>query len=193
MMVKIKALLAAIGILILLFIVGFFGVNILLTLVVGTGNEVTVPDIVGQPFDVARKTCMELDLYVQQVDMRHDDDIPQNSIISQSPEADKTTKINRTVEVVVSKGPELVRVPYLENITELEAKIRLENIGLQLGEKIYRYSHEVARDRIMYSQPIADEFVPRGSKIDIIVSLGDLPDASQRRDRYRDILEGIDE
>jgi hypothetical protein len=45
----------------------------------------------------------------------------------------------------------------------------------------------------MYSQPIADEFVPRGSKIDIIVSLGDLPDASQRRDRYRDILEGIDE
>jgi|SRR5690554_365352 len=193
MMVKIKALLAAVGILILLFIVGFIGVNIIMSFLVGTGNEVTVPDIVGQPFDVARKTCMELDLYVQQIDMRHDDDIPQNSIISQSPEAYKTTKVNRTVEVVVSKGPELVRVPYLENITELEAKIRLENIGLQLGEKIYRYSHEVARDRIMFSQPIADEFVPRGSSVDIIVSLGELPDASQRRERYRDILEGIDE
>ena len=193
MMVKIKALLAAVGILILLFIVGFIGVNIIMSFLVGTGNEVTVPDIVGQPFDVARKTCMELDLYVQQIDMRHDDDIPQNSIISQSPEAYKTTKVNRTVEVVVSKGPKLVRVPYLENITELEAKIRLENIGLQLGEKIYRYSHEVARDRIMFSQPIADEFVPRGSSVDIIVSLGELPDASQRRERYRDILEGIDE
>ncbi len=193
MIIKLKALLIAAGILLLLFIIGFLGVNILMSIIVGTGNEVIVPDIVNLPFDVARKTCMDLNLYVQQVDMRHDDVIPQDRIISQSPEPFKPTKINRTVEVVVSKGPELVRVPYLDNITELEAKIRLENIGLKLGEKAFRYSNEVAKDRIIYSQPIADDFVPRGSSVNIVISLGELPDASQRRDRYRSILEGFDE
>ena len=193
MIIKLKALLIAAGILLLLFIIVFLGVNILMSIIVGTGNEVIVPDIVNLPFDVARKTCMDLNLYVQQVDMRHDDVIPQDRIISQSPEPFKPTKINRTVEVVVSKGPELVRVPYLDNITELEAKIRLENIGLKLGEKAFRYSNEVAKDRIIYSQPIADDFVPRGSSVNIVISLGELPDASQRRDRYRSILEGFDE
>ncbi|MBW6515080.1 MAG: PASTA domain-containing protein [Candidatus Cloacimonetes bacterium] len=190
---KIKSLLISAGILVLLFIIGFFGVNILMSIVVGTGNEVIVPDIINLPFDVARKTCMDLNLYVQQVELRHDDEIAQNRIISQSPAPNKPTKINRTVEVVVSKGPELVRVPYLDNITELEAKIRLENSGLKLGEKTFRYSNEVVRDRIIYSQPIADDFIPRGSSVDIVISLGILPDASQRRDHYRSILEGTDE
>ncbi len=193
MMIKIKAFLIACGIMLLLFIAGFIGINIVMSLITGTGNEVVVPDIVGQQFDVARKICRDLNLYVQQVEMRHDDEIEQNRIITQTPEANKTTKINRTVEVVVSKGPELVRVPYLDNISELEAKIRLDNIGLKLGEKIYRYSDEVTKDRIIYSQPLADDFVPKGSAVNIIISLGELPDASHRRDRYRNILEGIDE
>ena len=192
MTIKIKALLTAAGIMIFLFLVGFFAINIVMNIFVGTGNEVTVPDIVGLPFDVARKICMDLNLYVQQVDMRHDDEIGLNRVISQSPAAHKTTKINRTVEVVVSKGPELVRVPYLDNITELEAKIRLDNIGLLLGERSFRYSDEVAKDRIIYSQPLADDFVPRGSRVNIVISLGPLPDASQRRDRFRDILDGMD-
>lgn len=192
MLIKIKALLTAAGILLILFIAGFFGMNILMSIIVGTGNEVVVPDIVGMHFDVARKTCRDLNLYVQQIEIRHDDEIPQYRIISQSPEPYKTTKINRTVEVVVSQGPELVRIPYLDNITELEAKIRLENIGLRLGDVIYRYSNEVPKDRIIYSQPLADDYISRGSQVNIVVSLGELPDASQRRDRYRSILDGID-
>lgn len=192
MLVKLKALSVALGIILLIFFLGFFVTNIIMSIVVGTGNEVIVPDIVGLPLDVARRTCSDLNLYVQQVDMRHDDEIPQNAVISQSPEPNKSTKINRTVDVVVSKGPQLVRVPYLENITETEAKLRLENIGLNLGEKVYRYSNEVVENRIIYSQPVADDFVPRGSSVNIIISLGELPDASQRRDRYRSILEDIE-
>lgn len=193
MIIKLKAFLIATGVMLFLFLIGLVGVNLLMSLIVGTGNEVIVPDVTNLPFDVARKTCMDLNLYVQQIDMRHDNEIAQDRIISQSPEPYKPIKVNRTVEVVVSKGPELVRVPYLENITELEAKIRLGNTGLKLGEKVYRYSIEVAKDKIMYSQPIADDFIPRGSSVNIVISLGELPDASHRRDRYRSLLEESEE
>jgi eukaryotic-like serine/threonine-protein kinase len=189
---KAKAVFLVALVLLGFFVIGFVGTNAVMSVVVGRGAEVVVPDIRGLSFDVARKMCIDLNLFVQQVDVRHDDEIEANRVISQTPEPDKKTKINRTIEVVVSKGPELVRVPYLDSISEMEAKIRLENMGLNLGEKIYRYSAEVERDRIILSQPMADEFVPKGSSVSIVLSLGELPDATQRRDRYRDILDRVE-
>ncbi len=185
----VKMFLLSVFLIILMFAVGFVGINIVMTAIVGTGNEVAVPDITGLSFDVARKKMMDMNLFVQQIDMQHHDEIAANRIIHQKPEAGKQTKINRTVEVIVSKGPELVKVPYLDSITELEAKIRLENFGLKLGAKSHRYSADVAKDRIITSQPAADDFVPKGSTVNIVISLGELPDASQRRDRHRDLLD----
>ena len=190
---KLKAFLIAGLILFGLFIFGFLATNAVMAVVVGSGNEVEVPDIVGLTFDAARKKCMDVNLYVQQVEERHDDKIAVNRVISQSPEPLKRTKINKTVEVVVSKGRELVRVPYLDNITEREARIRLDNIGLLLGNVAYRYSTQVDKDLVISSEPIADSFVPKGSRVNVIVSLGHLPDATQRRDRYRDLLDGVNE
>ncbi len=189
---KLSALTVVLASLIVFFIIGFVGINVLMSLVVGAGKEVLVPDLYDLHFDVARKNARELDLFVQQIELRHHDEIAQNRIISQSPEPHKMTKANRTIEVVVSMGPELVRVPYLDNITEQEAKLRLDNVGLILGERIYRYSDDVSKDRIIYSQPLADDYIPRQSKVKVFVSLGKLPDISDRHQRYRGVLDNIE-
>ncbi len=189
---KLKAAALVLAILVFISIAGFISTNLLMSLVVGTGNEVIVPDLHDIHFDVARKSSRDIDLFVQQVEHQHHDEIPQNRIISQTPEPGRKTKPNRTIEVVVSLGPELIRVPHLDNITEREARLRLENVGLDMGQVLYRYSDRVDKDRIITSHPAAETYVHRGSEVSVYVSLGDLPDASDRHQRYRGLLDSID-
>ncbi|HCX73013.1 MAG TPA: hypothetical protein DHM37_04775 [Candidatus Cloacimonas sp.] len=95
--------------------------------------------------------------------------------------------------MVVSEGPEMVRIPFLENLTLSAAKLKLENVGLKLGEKKYRYSDEVEADKIIYSQPFADELIPRNSSVDVVVSLGKLPQVSDKREEYKSLLDQLNE
>ncbi len=189
-MKKIKSFLIAVLILILVFIIGFFGINVAMKIVVGHGNEVKVPDIIGMNYAVARKQCKGFKLYVQEEELLHNDEIEKGRIISQNPHPNILTKKYRTISVVVSKGPEMVRIPYLDNLSIREAKLKLENAGLFLGNKIYRYSDVVKKNRIVYSRPNADDLIARKSEVDVIISLGELPDASDKYDKYKNLLEG---
>lgn len=193
MIKKLKSLLIAALIFGALFIVGLVGINVVMTIIVGSKNEVKVPNIIGMHVDSARKKCKELNLYLKVTDEVVDDEVPANQIISQDPVADKITKSSRTIEVIVSKGSEPIRVPYLDNITEREAKLRLQNVGLILGTVSYNYSDVVEKDKIIDSDPKADVYTQKNRKINITVSLGRLPDSSQKRERYRNILDEIEE
>ncbi|HHE37732.1 MAG TPA: PASTA domain-containing protein [Candidatus Cloacimonetes bacterium] len=188
-MKKINPYLIALSILLIAFIIGFFAVNMFMKLVVGHGNEVKVPNIVAMDFEVARKNCKDLKLYVQQSESIHNNDLEKGRIISQEPHHGIMTKKFRTIKVVVSKGPEMVRIPYLDNLGVMEAKMKLENAGLFLGKKIFRYSDYVKKDKVIFSQPMADELIARKSKIDVIISLGKLPEVSPKHDKYKNLLD----
>jgi serine/threonine-protein kinase len=190
-MAKFKSFSLAVILLIVLFFIGFFGINIIMKFIVGHGNEVEVPNLKGVDFDVARKKLKEMNLYLQKTDFVHDEDIEKGKIISQEPHAGIITKEFRKVEVVVSEGPEMVRIPFLENLSVSAAKLKLENVGLKMGEQKYRYSDEVEADKIIYSQPFADELIPRNSTVQVIVSLGKLPQVSDKRDEYKSLLDQL--
>ncbi len=191
-MSKIVSFLIAIIILIAVFAVGFFGIDYVMKLVVGHKNEVITSDIVNQKVEVGRNKMMKLNLYVQQVGSQYSDTIEKGRIISQKPEAGKVTKKNRTVEVIVSLGAELVSVPYLENMILSNAKLRLKNVGLILGKEQHLYSDEVDKGKIINSQPRAGEDVNKGEKINVNISLGKVPDSSERKNKYQDLLDNID-
>jgi len=92
------------------------------------------------------------------------------------------------VEVVVSNGPEMVRIPFLYNLSAREAKLKLENAGLQIGEKIYRYSDEVDKNKVVYSQPVADELIAKRSPVDVIISLGSYTPSSSEN-KWKNLLD----
>jgi len=188
MKIRLKALLFTILILIGLFFIGFAGINILMKLAVGHGNDVEVPDLTGMNFNVAVKKCDMLKLYLEQEDNVHNDDFDKGQIISQKPHPKILTKKYRTIKVIVSEGPEMVRIPYLYNLTEIEARLMLESAGLLLGEKKYRYSDLVEKDKIIYSDPMADDLIAKKSKIAVAISLGKLENSSSS-DKWRNLLE----
>ena len=120
-MKKVKSFLIAVLILILVFIIGFFGINVAMKIVVGHGNEVKGPDIIGMNYAVARKQCKGFKLYVQEEELLHNDEIEKGRIISQNPHPNILTKKYRTISVVVSKGPEMVRIPLFVSLSCREA------------------------------------------------------------------------
>ena len=188
-MIKLKSILIALGILAGLFIITFFGTDLIMKVIVGHANEVQVPLLIGQDYEVARKTCKAMKLYVEQNELVHDEDIEKGKIISQKPNPGIMTKKYRTVTVVISNGPEMVRIPYLDNLSVVEAKLKLENAGLSLGEKVFRYSDEVRKGNVIYSQPMADELIPRKSDVKITVSLGKYTSSSGDGNKWKNLLE----
>ena len=187
-MKNVVSILISIGLLLVIFLIGFFLFNIVMKIAVGHGSEVNVPDLVGSDFNVAVKICKSSKLYLEQIEVVNNDDIDKGKIISQIPHPGINTKKFRTVEVVVSNGPELVRIPFLYNLSAKEAKLKLENAGLKLGEKIYRYSDEVGKNKVVYSQPIADELIAKRSPVDVIVSLGSYTSSSSEN-KWKDLLD----
>ncbi len=191
-MTNLKAFGISIGILFLIFFICFIGINIVMKIIVGHGNEVIVPELVDMDFNVAVKTCKGLKLYIEQKDFIHSDEIEKGRIISQEPHPNIKTKKFRTIKVTVSEGPEMVRIPYLDNLNVPEAKLKLENAGLLLGEKKYRYSDVVEKDRIIYSQPMADALIARKSNVDVVISLGKLNSKTTKTDKWKNLLDEDD-
>ncbi len=188
-MVKVKALLITLGILIGVFVFGFFGTNIVMKLAVGHGNVVKVPQLSGMDINVAINKCKELKLYVEQIDNVYSDDFEKGQIISQDPHAEINTKKFRTIKVVVSEGPEMVRIPFLYNLSITDSRLKLENVGLKVGKKQYRYSDIVDVDKVIYSEPNADALIAKKSEVDIVVSLGKLASSNEENNKWLNLLD----
>ncbi len=190
-MKKIAGFLKAVLILIVLFLVGFLSFNIIMKVLVDHRHEEETPNVVGMSYETARQVCSSSNLYLKEINRLSNDDYPQGQIISQDPHPGIMTKRFRTVEVVVSDGPEMVSIPYLANLPVNQAKLRLENAGLQIGEKYYRYSDEVEKDILILSSPLAEERIPKGSKVDVIISLGKIQGTDNKYDKFKDMLDEL--
>ncbi|MCK4339079.1 MAG: PASTA domain-containing protein [Candidatus Cloacimonetes bacterium] len=156
-------------------------------------DEVVVPDLVNKDYKKAQHDLYKEGLYIDKIGERNSSEILEGSIIAQDPPENSIVKKGYTIEVIVSKGPELVKIPILDNLSVDEAKIRLMNIGLEIGSINYSYSNEIMKRKVIYSQPISGMDVPKHSKVNLVVSLGKIPTKiSGEKGIYDTLLEGLE-
>ncbi|MGC9336995.1 MAG: PASTA domain-containing protein [Candidatus Cloacimonadia bacterium] len=187
-----KRLLYTIISLIIIFTVGYLGTRTFMHFYTRHRDEVVVPDLIGKDYENAQQNLYKVGLYIDKVGERNSDDFLEGSIITQTPPPNSVVKRGYTIDVIISKGPELVKVPILDNLSLEEAKIRLQNIGLKLGKVNYSYSNEISEGKIIYSQPVAGVDIPKNSSVTLVVSLGEIPKVSDKKGIYDTFLEGID-
>jgi serine/threonine-protein kinase len=185
---KIIAFFIAVFVMIIIFVIAFFGTDFVMKLVVGHANETKVPNLVGKNINVAIKECKSANLYLEIEKRVNDDEVTKDNIISQNPHSGIKTKRYRTVQVVVSDGAEMIRMPNLANLTISEVKLKLSNLNLNLGNVAYRYSNDVAKGKVIKSYPLAEDMIARKSKVDIYVSLGMIKKTSQDS-KWSDLLD----
>lgn len=166
--IKSKTILAALS---LLLILGFFLGAFLAYGKFWTGNEVTVPGVVGKQMDTAKHILESANLRVN-VEEAFDAKVPVGQVISQYPEEGSIVKEQRTITIYISKGGEAVDVPDLTGLTRRDAEIKLKNLGLQLGRVDEQYSDQ-AFDIVINQNPRQGTQVTKGYTIDIVISKGE--------------------
>ena len=108
------------------FMIGYLFAHIFL----GTKN-LSVPKIIGLPVTQALYTLSSQKLNLQIIAEKEDLDLPEGTIISQKPSPHQNVKPHQAIFVVLSKKPELKKVPLLLGKNINQVKKDLHNKGIK--------------------------------------------------------------
>lgn len=132
---------------------------------------VVMPELEGVVYNEAVDTLHGLNLNINVKDYVFDSAVEKNHIVRQSQEAGVELKEGFTVDVVVSNGPELVKVPNLMQKDVAEAKLVLDNKSLKVGEIAYEFS-DLPSGLVIKQDPAAGSNSEKGMSVNLVVSQG---------------------
>ena len=145
-----------------------------ITLLISRGPErFTVPNVVGKTQAEAVRLLEAQRLEVGLAPREFSRTVPVDRVIEQNPGPSKVADAKRgtIVTIVVSKGPEPVRVPSVEGRTRAEAEEALSSAGLLV--KVREAFHdEVPRGVVIRQDVAAGSTAARGDTVTLTVSKG---------------------
>ena len=142
-----------------------------LTLSLGSDKfEVNSDAYVNGEYKVFELRAKQYDLEIEKIEEANED-VKQDIILRLEPSSGYIEKGGK-ITVYVSSGPAYVTVPSLTNMTESQAKNRLEEANLSLGEVSTSYSNDIESGLVMSQSLAADSSVKAKSKVNITISLG---------------------
>ncbi|MEN6429394.1 MAG: PASTA domain-containing protein, partial [Coriobacteriales bacterium] len=135
-------------------------------LVISKGTELAkVPNVIGKKKADAEAALKEAGFKVK-VTEDYSDSVAKGVVISQNPDPDVSFDVGSTVTIVVSKGPDLVGVPDVTDMTEADAIADLEAKDL-VANVVYEISPDVGI--VINQDPLPGAKVPRGTTVTIVV------------------------
>ena len=134
-------------------------------------SGIAVADVSGALFDDGAQALRDQGLLVLRL-TEASDEIPVGLIIGTDPPAGTNVPERTTIEVVVSSGKLETSVPLLTGLSEEAARASLEAAGLVLGVISPGNSATVVKGSVIESVPGANERVPGGSVVNLLVSDG---------------------
>lgn len=139
----------------------------------GKPKDILLPNFTNLILDEAKAKAEEVKLNLNVSEEKYDVQIEEGKIISQDPkyQPNFTVKERSTVNVVVSKGQEIVKVTKLVGKTKDEARKELKDLGLEM--EIEEVNSDDVEPGIVIEQDKQEgEEVLAGTKIKLKVSLG---------------------
>ena len=154
----------------------FFGVwitnSIIMPRVVHLGEEVRVPDLTGKSLEEVREILDSLSLNLFVSEKVYDQVAGKGTILGQDPLPNEVVKGKRTVELIVSLGPEEVVVPYLLNLPLYQAENLIRRSGLIVGEITEELSEEIPEGGVILCDPKPASIVKAETVVRLWVSKG---------------------
>ena len=135
-------------------------------------DEVEVPNLVGMQVEKAEKILEDFGLKLKVGKEVSSSEFKKGQIMDQKTKVGEKVKVGYTIEVTVSTGGKLVKVPSLigKSIAEIDAILSEYNLGE--GMVTPQYSDTVEANFIINQYPEPYTEVEEGTKIDIVVSQG---------------------
>ncbi|CAM5545501.1 MULTISPECIES: Stk1 family PASTA domain-containing Ser/Thr kinase [Streptomyces] len=161
---------------------------VLLTLGIGTGvwyinsgQFTQVPSLLGQTQKTAEQRLSDEGLGLKGVDRVFSDTVERGSVVSSEPASGERIRGNGAVKLVVSRGPEIVRVPDVVGSSLADARRALKKVGLAPGMVTKEFSEGVARGEVIRTDPRAGTDRNPDTAVALVVSKGapvEVPDVS---------------
>ena len=151
------------------------------TLIISDGftqpQQVEVPDVSNQTVEDASEILFAVGLFhVGTVTVQPSTTIPAGKVSGQSPTAGTSVAYGTTINLFVSSGSQApVATPNVVGLTLPEATAKLNGAGLQVGFVSKQTSNTVEKDRVISQNPLMTALVPQGWAINLVVSLGPIP------------------
>lgn len=138
---------------------------------INSGQFTRVPSLLGQTEQVAKKRLADAGLDAK---VGHDfsGTFERGTVMRTDPEPRSRIRGNGSVTLVISRGPEIVRVPDLTGESLADAKDALKKVGLAPGVITRSFDEETAQGEIIRSQPKAGTELRPDAGVALVVSKG---------------------
>ncbi len=139
--------------------------------------RVNIPNFIGSDYEeiINNKEFQNIYSFTATYDVNADSD--EGEIIGQEPAAGKSIMMEEggiEIELVVSTGVQMLRVPDVVNKEYREAVLEVQKLGFT-PEPVYELSADITEDYVISTSPEAGDTLPVGSTVYITISMG--PDA----------------
>ncbi|MFI1361677.1 Stk1 family PASTA domain-containing Ser/Thr kinase [Streptomyces griseochromogenes] len=140
---------------------------------ISSGQFTKVPQLLAKTEDQARSRLKAAGLDVGRVRLEYNDTVERGTVIRTDPAAGARIRSNDSVTLIVSRGPEIVKVPDLAGVPLGKAQAKLKAAGLEPGMVNRAFSGSVAKGSVISTNPEAGVKRHAGSAITLLVSKGD--------------------
>ncbi|MGQ4417830.1 Stk1 family PASTA domain-containing Ser/Thr kinase [Streptomyces sp. SAS_269] len=148
---------------------------------INSGQFTKVPPLLAKTEEQATARLKSSGLHVKEIKREYNDTVGSGTVISSDPTAGSRIRGNGSVSLVISRGPEIVKVPDLRGVPLAKARSRLRSAGLEPGMVNRAFSDGVDRGSVISTDPEPGIKRHAGSAIALLVSKGnpvDVPDVS---------------
>ncbi|MEV7191595.1 Stk1 family PASTA domain-containing Ser/Thr kinase [Streptomyces sp. NPDC093510] len=162
--------------------------GVLLVLGIGTGvwyinsgQFTEVPPILAKTEAQAKQRLDEAGLDVKGVERKYSDTDKRGTVMDSDPAAGDRIRQNDGVTLIISLGPETVKVPDVKNLPLATAKKELKGAGLAPGMVTKKFSESIDKGSVLSTDPRAGFTRKAGSAVALVVSKGrpvEVPDVT---------------
>ena len=140
------------------------------------GQSKPVPDFIGLSVDETMKLARKSKVRYQIIDSVYTSEVPRGCIAEQNPKPGFKVKKGRSIILTINAfNPEMVAVPNLVNLPKRQAKVLIENSGLQMGKLMYipDISYDVVIRQLYNGKEVEEgDSLQKSSEIDLVLGKG---------------------
>jgi RHS repeat-associated protein len=142
------------------------------TMVTASVRMTTVPNVVGSTEQAAVSSIGAASLAVGPIKRVNSTTVAAGLVISQDPPAGDSEPQGSPVNLMISLGPSMVTVPSVVGMDQSSAGSVIAGAGLVVGNITTERNADVPEGHVISQNPPAEETVPEGVAVDLLVSLG---------------------
>ncbi|MCX5201752.1 Stk1 family PASTA domain-containing Ser/Thr kinase [Streptomyces sp. NBC_00237] len=162
---------------------------------INSGQFTEVPRLLSKSEKDARKKLGEAGLDVKGVERKFSDTVARGAVMDSRPAPGERIRVNDAVTLVISRGPEIVKVPDLKRVPLAKAKRELKDAGLSPGVVTKAFSEDIPLGTVISTDPQAGTGRSPDSAVALVVSKGspvDMPTVTgQSVEDATSTLEGL--